>query len=186
MGRAAQILDNLIEKGLAKPMIVVMPNGNPNQQAAQTLGLPNSTKNMREPGMQDAYVKSLCEEIVPFIEKEYRVNAKPEARSISGLSMGGGHTITATNLYPEMFDYVSPLSAAGNSTAEQVKALKKAGVKLYYLCCGTSDFLWENSVKLDATLTECGLDHEFFKSDGGHVWANWRLYLNNLAPKLFK
>lgn len=186
MGRAAQILDNLIEKGLAKPMIVVMPNGNPNQQAAQTLGLPNSTKNMREPGMQDAYVKSLCEEIVPFIEKEYRVNAKPEARAISGLSMGGGHTITATNLYPEMFDYVSPLSAAGNSTAEQVKALKKAGVKLYYLCCGTSDFLWENSVKLDATLTECGLDHEFFKSDGGHVWANWRLYLNNLAPKLFK
>ena len=66
------------------------------------------------------------------------------------------------------------------------QALKKAGVKLYYLCCGTSDFLWENSVKLDATLTECGLDHEFFKSDGGHVWANWRLYLNNLAPKLFK
>lgn len=186
MGRAAQILDNLIEKGQAKPMIVVMPNGNPNQQAAQPLGLPNSTVNQRDPNMRDAYVRSLCEEIVPFIEKEYRVNAKPESRAISGLSMGGGHTITATNLYPEMFDYISPLSAAGSATPEQVNALKKAGVKLYFLCCGTSDFLYEGSKKLDATLTECGLEHEFYQSDGGHVWSNWRLYLNLLAPKLFK
>lgn len=186
MGRTAQILDNLIEKGLAKPMIVVMPNGNPNQQAAPTLGLPTSQQNFRDPKMANAYVKSLCEEIVPFIEKEYRVDAKPEQRAIAGLSMGGGHTITAANLYPKLFDYICPLSAAGSSNAEQVKALKAAGVKLYMICCGTTDFLWDNSVKLDALLTECGLDHIFYKSDGGHVWANWRLYLNELAPKLFK
>lgn len=186
MGRAAQILDNLIEKGLAKPMIVVMPNGNPNQQAAQTLGLPNSSKNMREPGMQDAYVKSLCEEIIPFIEREFRVIAKPESRAIAGLSMGGGHTITATHLYPALFDYVCPLSAAGNTSVQQVKALKAAGVKLYFLACGTSDFLYDGSKKLDAALTEGGLDHIFYQSDGGHVWANWRLYLNEFAPKLFK
>ena len=186
MGRTAQILDNLIEKGLAEPMIVVMPNGNPNQQAAQTLGLPTSTLNFRDPALQNAYVKSLCEEIVPFIEKEYRVLAKPESRAIAGLSMGGGHTITATNLYPEMFDWICPLSAAGNSTVEQINALKKAGVRLYFLACGTDDFLWEGSVTLDKTLTECGLDHVFFKSDGGHVWANWRYYLNSFAPLLFK
>jgi enterochelin esterase family protein len=186
MGRAAQILDNLIEKGLAEPMIVVMPNGNPNQQAAQTLGLPTSNLNFRDPALQNAYVKSLCEEIVPFIEKEYRVLAKPESRAIAGLSMGGGHTITATNLYPDMFDWICPLSAAGNSTAEQINALKKAGVRLYFLACGTDDFLWEGSVTLDKTLTECGLDHVFFKSDGGHVWANWRHYLNSFAPLLFK
>ncbi len=186
MGRAAQILDNLIEKGLAKPMIVVMPNGNPNEQAAQTLGLPKSTKNYGELLQSDDYVKSLCEEIVPFIEKEYRAIAKPEARAISGLSMGGGHTIKATNLYPKMFDYICPQSAAGSSTPEQIKALKAAGVKLYYLACGTSDFLYDNSKKLDALLTECGLEHTFFQSEGGHVWANWRLYLNKLAPQLFK
>ena len=186
MGRAAQILDNLIEKGLAEPMIVVMPNGNPSQQAAQTLGLPTSNLNFRDPALQNAYVKSLCEEIVPFIEKEYRVLAKPESRAIAGLSMGGGHTITATNLYPDMFDWICPLSAAGNSTAEQINALKKAGVRLYFLACGTDDFLWEGSVTLDKTLTECGLDHVFFKSDGGHVWANWRHYLNSFAPLLFK
>lgn len=186
MGRAAQILDNLIEKGLAEPMIVVMPNGNPNQQAAQTLGLPNSTKNMREAGMRDAYVKSLCEEIVPFIEREFRAIAKPESRAIAGLSMGGGHTITATHLYPALFDYICPLSAAGNTTVEQVKALKAAGVKLYFLACGTSDFLYDGSKKLDAALTEGGLDHIFYQSEGGHVWYNWRLYLNEFAPKLFK
>ena len=186
MGRTAQILDNLIEKGLAQPMIVVMPNGNPGQQAAQTLGLPEKQIDRRDPEMADAYVKSLCTEIVPFIEKNFRVIAKPESRAIAGLSMGGGHTITATNLYPDMFDWICPLSAAGSSTAEQITALKKAGVKLYFLACGTSDFLWQQSVTLDQTMTDCGLEHTFYKSDGGHVWANWRLYLNTFAPLLFK
>ena len=197
MGRAAQILDNLIEKGLAEPMIVVMPNGNGNQQAAGTLNLPvkqqqfdrNAMQNMSEAErsrMMNGYVMSLCEEIVPFIEKNFRVIAKPEARAIAGLSMGGGHTITASNLYPQLFDYICPLSAAGSATPEQVATLKKAGVKLYFLACGNTDFLFQGSQNLDKTLTEQGLDHIFYVSDGGHVWANWRLYLNTFAPKLFK
>jgi enterochelin esterase family protein len=194
MGRTAQILDNLIEKGLAEPMIVVMPNGNANQQAAVTLNIPNKPQPQMDrnamQGMSDrqrnSYVVSLCEEIVPFIEKNFRVIAKPEARAIAGLSMGGGHTITASNMYPQMFDYICPLSAAGSSTAEQVATLKKAGVKLYFLACGDADFLFEGSKTLDKTLTEQGLDHIFYVSDGGHVWANWRLYLNTFAPMLFK
>ena len=186
MGRAAQILDNLIQKGLAEPMLVVMPNGNPGQQAACTMGLAETQIDRRDPKFQDAYVKSLCEEIVPFIEKEFRAIPKPESRAIAGLSMGGGHTISASNLYPAMFDYICPLSAAGSATAEQIAALKKAGVKLYFLACGTSDFLYNGSVELDKTLTEQGLDHIFYQSDGGHVWSNWRLYLNTFAQKLFK
>lgn len=186
MGRAAQILDNLIQKGLAEPMLVVMPNGNPGQQAACTMGLAETQIDRRDPKFQDAYVKSLCEEIVPFIEKEFRAIPKPESRAIAGLSMGGGHTISASNLYPAMFDYICPLSAAGSATAEQTAALKKAGVKLYFLACGTSDFLYNGSVELDKTLTEQGLDHIFYQSDGGHVWSNWRLYLNTFARKLFK
>ena len=186
MGRAAQILDNLIEQGKAQPMIVVMPNGNPNQQAAQTLGLKTSDVNFRDPAYANAYVRRLCEEIVPFIEKEFRVNAKPESRAIAGLSMGGGHTISASTLYPAMFDYICPLSAAGSANDEQIQALKKAGVKLYFLACGTSDFLYEGSKTLDATLTKNGLDHIFYQSEGGHTWANWRLYLQTFAPMLFK
>ena len=97
MGRTAQILDNLIEKGLAEPMIVVMPNGNGKQAAASTLGIPqkqmqrfdrNAIQNLPEAERmraQNGYVMSLCEEIVPFIEKNFRVIAKPEARAIAGL-----------------------------------------------------------------------------------------------------
>ncbi|MCI6493350.1 MAG: alpha/beta hydrolase-fold protein [Bacteroidales bacterium] len=186
MGRAAQILDNLIEKGLAKPMIVVMPNGNPGQQAACTLNLPAKDINWRDPAFANVYVKSLCEEIVPFIEKNFRVNAKPESRAIAGLSMGGGHTISASTLYPELFDYICPLSAAGGMTVDQVKALKKAGVKLYWIGCGKADFLFEGSNKLDAVLTEGGLEHTYFVNEGGHVWYNWRQYLNIFAQLLFK
>ena len=186
MGRTAQILDNLIEKGLAEPMIVVMPNGNPGQQAARTLGIPEKQMNWRDPAFQNIYVKSLCEEIVPFIEKNFRAVAKPASRAIAGLSMGGGHTISASILYPEMFDYICPLSAAGQASGEQIAALKKAGVKLYFLACGSADFLFQGSQQLDQTLTEQGLDHIYFVSDGGHTWANWRLYLNTFAPKLFK
>ena len=186
MGRTAQILDNLIEKGLAEPMIVVMPNGNPGQQAARTLGIPEKQMNWRAPEFQNVYVRSLCEEIVPFIEKNFRAIAKPASRAIAGLSMGGGHTISASILYPEMFDYICPLSAAGQASAEQIAALKKAGVKLYFLACGDADFLFQGSQTLDKTLTEQGLDHIYFVSDGGHTWANWRLYLNTFAPKLFK
>ena len=200
MGRAAQILDNLIEKGLAEPMIVVMPNGNANQLAARTLNIPEkqmqwnnrdreALQNMPEAErmrLQNSYVVSLCEEIVPFIEKNFRANPKPASRAIAGLSMGGGHTISASIMYPELFDYICPLSAAGSATPEQIAKLKKAGVKLYFLACGNTDFLFEGSKNLDKTLTEQGLDHEFFVSEGGHVWANWRLYLNTFAQKLFK
>ena len=82
MGRAAQILDNLIEKGLAKPMIVVMPNGNPNQKAANTLGIAAEPMDRQDPKWQNAYVTSLVKEIVPFIDKEYRTIAKADGRAI--------------------------------------------------------------------------------------------------------
>ena len=189
MGRSAQILDHLIAKGLAKPMIVVMPNGNPNQQAAQTMGLPTSELNFRDPSMQNAYVKSLVEEIVPFIEKNYRVVANRTHRAIAGLSMGGGHTIAAANLYPGKFDYICPLSMGAQRTPEldtALQGLKKAGYKLYWLACGNTDFLYENANSLDAALTANGLEHTYFVSEGGHTWANWRYYLNTFAPLLFK
>ena len=184
MGRAAQILDNLIEKGLAKPMIVVMPNGNPGQQAAGTLNIP--TKQVTE---QDAYVKSLVTEIVPFIEKNFRAIPKKDSRAIAGLSMGGGHTTRATILYPDVFDYICPLSSGIRESAEldsQLQGIKKAGYKLYWVGCGTSDFAWPNTEVLDKALTRNGMTHTLYPSEGGHTWYNWRLYLNTFARLLFK
>jgi enterochelin esterase-like enzyme len=195
MGRACQILDNLIEKGLARPMICVMPNGNPNQSAAQTLMIP--TKPMdRDAWMNNSYPKSIVEDIVPFIEKTYRVDARPKSRAIAGLSMGGGHTITTSLLYPGFFDYICPLSMgimsrendeeALKNYETQFKALKKAGYKLYFLAVGDSDFLFESAKTLDKMLTDNGLKHTFFVTPGGHTWSNWRIYLNTFAPQLFK
>ena len=189
MGRTAQILDNLIAKGLAEPMIVVMPNGNPNQQAAQTFGLPTTEYDWRDPANRNLYVQSLVEEIVPFIEKNYRTVAKKSHRAIAGLSMGGGHTIAASGMYPNTFDYICPLSMGANKSEElnaQLQGIKKAGYKLYWLACGNTDFLFEQANQLDEALTENGLEHTYYVSEGGHVWANWRLYLNTFAPLLFK
>ena len=185
MGRAAQILDNLIEKGLAKPMIVVMPNGNANQQAAATLNVPNSGNG----SVQNGYVNSLVKEIIPFIEKNFRVIAKPESRAIAGLSMGGGHTLSATALFPGTFGYICPLSIGSQRSDQldaQLQGIKKAGYKLYWFGVGESDFLWESAKQLDAALTANGLEHTFYVTDGGHTWANWRHYLNTFAQLLFK
>ena len=190
MGRTRQILDNLIEKGLAEPMICVMPNGNPNQMAAQTTQLPVSDVDYRDPSNRNNYVHSIVKDIVPYIEKNYRVIADPDHRAIAGLSMGGGHTIAAANEYPGMFQYICPLSMGIRGEQpdidEKLQGLKKAGYKLYWLACGNTDFLYESAQKLDAKLTENGLEHTFYVTEGGHTWANWRVYLNTFAPLLFK
>jgi enterochelin esterase-like enzyme len=195
MGRACQILDNLIEKGSAKPMICVMPNGNANQVAARTLLIEEKPVD-RASMMNNSYPKSIVEDIVPFIEKTYRVDARPRSRAIAGLSMGGGHTITTSLLYPGFFDYICPLSMGirtrpGDEEAlknyeTQFRALKKAGYRLYFLACGDADFLYESAKTLDKMLTDNGLKHTFFVSSGGHTWSNWRIYLNTFAPQLFK
>jgi enterochelin esterase family protein len=195
MGRTRQILDNLIEKGLAKPMICVMPNGNPNQVAARTLMIEEKPMD-REAWMNNSYPKSIVQDIVPFIEKTYRVDARPDARAIAGLSMGGGHTITTSLMYPGFFDYICPLSMGitNRDGDEQVmknyetqfKGLKEAGYKLYFLACGDTDFLFESAKTLDKMLTDNGLEHTFHVTPGGHTWSNWRIYLNTFAPLLFK
>jgi enterochelin esterase family protein len=184
----------LIEKGLAKPMVVVMPNGNPGQQAAKTSMLPEKVYDRNDPKFVDLYVNSIVNDIVPYIEKNFKVIANPKSRAIAGLSMGAGHTIRVTNLNPGFFQYICPLSNGIRMADDKTKAdynqqfqgLKKAGYKLYFLACGDTDFLIEPARLLDKTLTENGLKHTFFVNSGGHTWANWRIYLNNFAPLLFK
>jgi enterochelin esterase-like enzyme len=146
--------------------------------------------------MGNLYPKSIVEDIVPFIEKTYRVDARPKSRAIAGLSMGGAHTITTSLMYPGFFDYICPLSmgimSRGNDEEmmanyeTQFKALKKEGYKLYFLAVGESDFLFESAKVLDEMLTDNGLKHTFFVTPGGHTWSNWRIYLNTFAPQLFK
>ena len=189
MGRTAQILDNLIEKGLAKPMIVVMPNGNPGQQAACTLNLPAKDISYRDPAYANSYVTSLVTEIIPFVEKNYRAIPNKSARAIAGLSMGGGHTTSATMLFPGVFDYICPMSCGmrdGENVDAQMQAIKKAGYKLYWIGCGTDDFAWPGTEVMVEILKRNDMEYTLFASDGGHVWYNWRYYLNTFAQLLFK
>ncbi len=190
MGRARQILDNLIEKGLAVPMICVMPNGNPGQQGAPTLMLDEKTFDRNDPNFTNLYVRSLVNDIIPYIEKHYRAIPDRSARAISGLSMGGGHTTAASIAFPGTFDYILPLSAGMGGQPEQIdpqlQKVKAAGYKLYWIGCGSDDFALANNQNLDAALTRNGMEHTFFITGGGHTWANWRVYLNTFAPLLFK
>lgn len=190
MGRACQILDNLIEKKLAVPMICVMPNGNPTQEAARTLLLPETTYERGDPKFANLYINSIVRDIIPYVEKNYRVIASPDARAVSGLSMGGGHTLSVTNEHPGTFSYILPLSMGIRADQPDIDAklqgVKKAGYKLYWIGCGNEDFTFEGAKLLDQALTKNGMKHTFFISEGGHTWSNWRIYLNTFAPLLFK
>lgn len=127
-------------------------------------------------------------DVVPFIEKNYRVIPNKDARAIMGLSMGGGHTLAATNAHPETFSYIGVLSmGTRQDITDRLEALKKAGVKFYYVGCGQADTICvEGSKNLDALLTKVGIKHQFTFNEGGHTWANWRIYLNEYAPIMFR
>ena len=201
LGRAAQILDNLIATGKAKPMIVVMPNGNPNCQAAPgewsfgmyTPGFRDGGSGPRTPAV--ASIPESFMDIVNYMDKNYRTVKSRAGRAVCGLSMGGGHTFHISLLYPNTFDYYGLFSAGlhlggnqiqGASFADQIKAdpnfaqqsakLFASKPKLYWMGMGKTDFLYQSTVDL----------REYVETDGGHIWRNWRIYLTMFAQKIFK
>ncbi|AWL10511.1 uncharacterized protein HME7025_02671 [Aquirufa nivalisilvae] len=190
MGRAVQILDNLIEKKLAVPMICVMPNGNPGQQAAKTSLMEEKVYDRNDPKFQNLYITSIVKDIIPYVETNFRAIPNADSRAVAGLSMGGGHTISVTNEFPGTFNYICPLSIGVRTITPEFEAklqgVKKAGYKLYWFACGSDDFLWEMAKSTEAALTKNGLPHTFYVSPGGHTWANWRIYLKTFGQLLFK
>jgi enterochelin esterase-like enzyme len=204
MGRAAQIMDNLIAQGKSMPMIVVMTNGNANQAGAQNEVPP--IPSMGEQGMAayqryaGKFEEHLVKDVVPFIEKYYRTLTGRDNHAIAGLSMGGAHTQTITNNNPGMFGYIGVFSMGIMNMGPQntdaakleqeriakLEALKKSGYKLYWIGCGKDDFVYKGVVTLRETLDKVGLKYTYRESTGGHTWANWRIYLSEFAPLLFK
>lgn len=113
LGRTAQILDNLIAQGKAKPMIVIMPNGNVAQQAAPGEDQKGFYKpTMQLPNTMDGKMEETFTDIIKFVEANYRVNATASQRAIAGLSMGGFHSLHTSRFYPKTFDYVGLFSPA--------------------------------------------------------------------------
>ncbi len=187
IGRAGFILDNLIAEKKARPMVVVMPNGS----------LPRPAVGASREGMQDRFTNELMKEVVPHVEKSFRVAAGREHRALAGLSMGGGQTLRVLVTHPDQFAYYGIWSAGlfrGNADefAKQNAAfLAKAeevnkGVKLLAITVGKDDFALAGSKVLAEALKKHGVKNELTLTEGGHTWINWRHYLNEMAPKLFR
>lgn len=190
LGRANYILDNLIAEGKAKPMIIVMTNGNAFQISSLNTA-PDAPEITRENFRQYSgmFEESLVKDVIPFIEENYRAKTGKENRAIAGLSMGGGHTITATTEYPEVFGYIGVFSSGifqpDEALEEKFLALKNAGINRYWVACGEDDFVMESNQRLLDMLDKTGIEHEYYENEGGHTWANWRHYLDIFAQFLF-
>ncbi len=198
LGRMAQILDNLIAKGKAKPMIVVMTNGNASQEAAP--GESSSgfmTPSMSLPKTMDGSFELAFPDVVNYIDKNYRTIKNKQNRAIGGLSMGGFHSMHISKYYPNMFDYVGLFSAAILPNHEikspvyddldaKLKTQFSNPPTLYWIAIGKTDFLYQANVEYRKMLDDKGYKYEYFETGEGHVWKNWRIYLSEFAPKLFK
>ncbi len=198
LGRASQIMDNLIAQGKVEPMIVVMPNGNVSQQAAPGEGKRGYYKpQFMEMGTMDGSFEASFMDIVNFVEDSYRVKDKKKYRAVAGLSMGGFHSLHISRYYPNTFDYVGLFSAAilpnQNVTSETYQDIDGTlmqqmdnGYKLYWIGIGKTDFLYNNVKLYTEKLAAMGMSYTYRESEGGHIWKNWRVYLSEFAPLLFK
>lgn len=198
LGRTAQILDNLIAQGKAKPMIVVMTNGNASQEAAPgetQYGLVPPTTQM--PKTMEGSFETAFPDVVKFVDKTFRTQANKRGRAIAGLSMGGFHSLHISKQYPDMFNYVGLFSAAilPDKKAEAPiyqnfeKKLATQFAKnpaLYYIAIGNRDFLYKANTDFRKMLDEKGYKYTYKETGEGHIWRNWRIYLADFAPRLFK
>jgi enterochelin esterase family protein len=193
LGRTSQILDNLIAQGKACPMLVVMTNGNAWQQAAPG----EAADGMGQPAMRMAGSRPAASfeesfgDVIEWVESNYRVIKKKEARAVAGLSMGGGHSFNISRTYPNTFDYVGLFSAAARiGDNEEVKASlakqRDNGFKLYWIACGKTDFLYQANKDAMKYMDSINFPYTYRESDEGHIWRNWRIYLSEFAPMLFK
>lgn len=198
LGRTAQILDNLIAQGKAKPMIVVMPNGNASQEAAPG----ESSRGMVPPTMQlpktmEGSYEQAFPEIVKFIDKNYRTIKSKSGRAIAGLSMGGFHSLHISKQYPDMFNYVGLFSAAIMPNKEvsspiyenmegKLKVQFDKNPALYWIAIGKTDFLYKANEEYRKLLDKKGYKYTYYESDEGHIWRNWRIYLTEFVPMLFR
>ena len=197
LGRTAQIMDNLIALGKAEPMIVVTPNGNASDDAGP---LETGIRNKERP--KTTYEESF-QDIMNYVKDHYKIKKGADNTAVCGLSMGGYHTFRISMLNAGTFGYMGLFSAAvrlewnsqktvveqfesNQKATEQMKALFAAKPHLYWIAIGKDDFLFQQNVELRQYLDKMQYPYEYYKSEGGHIWRNWRVYLSMFAQRLFK
>lgn len=198
VGRAGFIIDNLIADGKAKPMIVVMPAGHTSSAGFTS----------RSTAAQEEFAKDFVNDVMPHVEKHYRVKTDRASRAIAGLSMGGSQTLNIAIPHLDRFAYVGVFSSGiigafapargggpppdnGAAWVERNRATLadanvKKGLKLFWLATGVDDFLVGTTKSTVELLKKHGFDPVYAETPGGHTWINWRIYLSEFAPKLFQ
>ncbi len=200
VGRVGFILDNLIAAGKAEPMVVVMPAGHTGPFPFARDGRP-----ITGPRWED-FENDFLADVEPYAEKHYRVIADRDHRAIAGLSMGGAQTLDIAFSHLTDYSSIGVFSSGilqmdrkglfGISDTEQtweernLKVLDDAGLKrglhLLWFATGKKDFLLGTSRESVALLKKHGFDVVFRETSGGHTWVNWREYLAQFAPLLFR
>ena len=183
-GRANFILDNLIAAGKAKPMIVVMPAGH-------TPPAPGGAQ------VPDAFARDLLGDVMPYVERNYRTLPEGDQRAIAGLSMGGQQTLNVglTNL--DRFSYLGVFSSgwfgengaatfARNNQALLSDQKLNDRIRLFWIATGKDDFVMPSTKATLALLDQHKIRYDYKETEGGHTWPNWRAYLNEFAPLLFR
>jgi enterochelin esterase-like enzyme len=189
-GCAGIIMDNLLAEGRAEPMIIVMPNGN-----VET-GVPG--------GYNDDAIAVVTDEmftdVIPLVEKNYRVYKDEQNRAVAGLSMGGGQSFYIGLRNTDKFDWLGVFSTGlfggipeADFDAEEAipglltnAAAFNEGLDLFYLSVGEQDNRIEPTQKLVDTFRQNNLDVEFATYPGAHEWQVWRLSLYDFLPRLFR
>lgn len=188
VGRAHVILDNLIAQGKAKPMLVVMPLG---------YGAPEivTRRALGDPGLrQRSYQKfrdALLGEVLPQVERSYRVRTDRESRAIAGLSMGGAESLHTGLNALDRFAWIGAFSSGGlgedfDADYPRLDATAGERLRLLWIACGTEDHLIGVNRKLRAWLTSKRVRHQAVETEGGHTWMVWRRNLAAFASLLFR
>ncbi|MGV3703793.1 MAG: alpha/beta hydrolase-fold protein [Arcticibacter sp.] len=199
VGRINFILDNLIAAGKAKPMIVVMPYGNPAARIAEQKGLPKPSDLISREGA-DAVNRSkmfetdLMTKLIPFVEKNYRTISNRDARAVGGFSRGGGQTLRAGFANMDQFAWICCYSAY-LSTPEMESSYRNVyenpdktnkDLKLLWVSVGNEDFLYNQTVEFLDFLKAKRVNYKSLITGGGHTWMNVKSYFAETAQLLFK
>jgi enterochelin esterase-like enzyme len=191
-GRANLILDNLIADGRLKPLVVVMPYGYAYSPVSPLAAGPDAMKRQRS-----GFSRDLIDDLIPFVQSNYRVYADRDHRAIAGLSLGGAQALGIGLTHLELFSRVAGFSPAlGAVTSAEAGGLDFKTVfadskrvndqlKLLWIGAGTEDTLFNSIRDFDKLMTDTGIKHTFKTNEGAHTWLVWRRYLNEVAPLLF-
>jgi enterochelin esterase family protein len=178
-GPANVIADNLIADGKAVPAIIVMPNAH-GLPAASGPGF-DGVRNVR------LFQEELLSHVIPMIESRYRVQADAAHRALVGQSMGGGHTLAVGLANLGRFAW---LAAMAPGTRPPVSELDAAAanrrLRLFWLGCGRADSTYAESQRYEEALTAARIRHVWHEGDGAHTWLEWRTYLAEVLPQLFR